>query len=67
MLVSPPFALPLPPAAQSGSPAPTLPVEPARIPAIQACPPGKGGYPLTASLGWHGGTHLIAPRNDIST
>ena len=51
MLVSPPFALPLPPAAQSGSPAPTLPVEPARIPAIQACPPGKGGYPLTASLG----------------
>ena len=65
MLVSPPFALPLPPAAQSGSPAPTLPVEPARIPAIQDCPPGKGGYPLTASLGWHGGTHLIAPRNDM--
>jgi hydroxyethylthiazole kinase len=65
MFVSSPFALPLSAATPADSPVGALPVDPSCEPAIQSCPPGKGSYPLTASLGWHGGTHLIAPRDDL--
>ncbi len=27
------------------------------------CPPGNGAYPVSYSLGWHGGVHLAAPRD----
>ncbi|WP_207002498.1 peptidoglycan DD-metalloendopeptidase family protein [Trinickia mobilis] len=30
---------------------------------MQECAPGDGAYPVSYSLGWHGGAHLIAPRN----
>jgi hypothetical protein len=29
---------------------------------MQECAPGNGAYPVSYSLGWHGGPHLIAPR-----
>ncbi len=28
---------------------------------MQECAPGNGAYPVSYSLGWHGGPHLIAP------
>ena len=28
---------------------------------LQECEPGNGAYPVSYNLGWHGGTHLIAP------
>jgi hydroxyethylthiazole kinase len=30
---------------------------------MQECEPGNGAYPVSYSLGWHGGPHLIAPRD----
>jgi hydroxyethylthiazole kinase len=30
---------------------------------MQECAPGNGAYPVSFNLGWHGGVHLIAPRN----
>jgi len=30
---------------------------------MQECAPGNGAYPVSFSLGWHGGPHLVAPRN----
>ncbi|MEA3119156.1 MAG: hypothetical protein QOI13_2426, partial [Paraburkholderia sp.] len=29
---------------------------------MHECAPGNGAYPVSYSLGWHGGPHLIAPR-----
>lgn len=29
--------------------------------------PGDGGYPLSFDLNWHGGMHLIAPKEDQNT
>src|SRR5260370_9972082 len=30
---------------------------------MQECAPGNGAYPVSYSLGWHGGPHLITPRD----
>ncbi|MFM0340885.1 hydroxyethylthiazole kinase [Paraburkholderia fungorum] len=30
---------------------------------MQECAPGNGAYPISFNLGWHGGVHLIAPRD----
>lgn len=30
---------------------------------MQECAPGNGAYPVSFNLGWHGGAHLIAPRD----
>ncbi len=30
---------------------------------MQECAPGNGAYPVSFNLGWHGGVHLIAPRD----
>ncbi|KUY84335.1 peptidoglycan DD-metalloendopeptidase family protein [Burkholderia sp. RF4-BP95] len=29
---------------------------------MQECAPGNGAYPVSYSLGWHGGPHLVAPK-----
>ncbi|MFM0267802.1 hypothetical protein [Paraburkholderia sediminicola] len=29
---------------------------------MQECAPGNGAYPVSFNLGWHGGSHLVAPR-----
>ncbi|WP_322024559.1 peptidoglycan DD-metalloendopeptidase family protein [Burkholderia sp. BCC1977] len=29
---------------------------------MQECAPGNGAYPVSYSLGWHGGPHLVAPE-----
>src|SRR5258707_3870905 len=30
---------------------------------MQECAPGNGAYPVSFSLGWHGGAHLVAPKD----
>ncbi|MGV2287922.1 hydroxyethylthiazole kinase [Trinickia sp. YCB016] len=30
---------------------------------MQQCAPGNGAYPVSFSLGWHGGAHLMVPRD----
>ncbi|MFM0338795.1 hydroxyethylthiazole kinase [Paraburkholderia fungorum] len=34
---------------------------------MQECAPGNGAYPVSFNLGWHGGSHLIAPRDAHGT
>ncbi|MFM0190955.1 M23 family metallopeptidase [Paraburkholderia nemoris] len=29
---------------------------------MQECAPGNGAFPVSFNLGWHGGSHLVAPR-----
>jgi hypothetical protein len=65
MLISPPFLLPNSgrtiDAAEAGDPI----VSDGNVCAMgmQECAPGNGAYPVSYSLGWHGGAHLIAPRD----
>jgi hypothetical protein len=65
MLISPPFLLPdsgkTMDAAEAGNPI----ISDGDVCAVgmQECAPGNGAYPVSYSLGWHGGAHLIAPRD----
>ncbi|WP_322071713.1 hypothetical protein [Paraburkholderia bannensis] len=34
---------------------------------MQECAPGNGAYPVSFNLGWHGGSHLIAPTESDGT
>ena len=63
MIISPPF---LPSQAghemDTANPGDTLvPDHDVCAAGMQECAPGNGAYPVSYSLGWHGGPHLIAP------
>lgn len=65
MLISPPFLLP-----NSGKTIDAAEAGDSIVPdnnvcavGMQECAPGNGAYPVSYSLGWHGGAHLIAPRD----
>jgi murein DD-endopeptidase MepM/ murein hydrolase activator NlpD len=65
MLISPPFLLPTPShemeTADSGDS--IVPDHNVCSANMQECSPGNGAYPVSHNLGWHGGPHLIAPRD----
>ncbi|WP_287191407.1 hypothetical protein [Paraburkholderia sp.] len=65
MVISPPF-LPSQAGHEMDSAAPGNTVVPENdicTASMQECAPGNGAYPVSFSLGWHGGAHLVAPRN----
>ena len=65
MLISPPFLLLTPShemeTADSGNS--VVPEHNVCAANMQECSPGNGAYPVSHNLGWHGGPHLIAPRD----
>jgi predicted chitinase len=65
MLISPPFLLPNPGRSIDAAEAADPIVSDGNVCAVgmQECAPGNGAYPVSYSLGWHGGAHLIAPRD----
>lgn len=65
MLISPPFLSPIPghemDSAEAGNT--VVPDHDLCAAGMQECAPGNGAYPVSYNLGWHGGAHLIAPRD----
>ncbi|MFM0730007.1 hypothetical protein PQQ52_05855 [Paraburkholderia sediminicola] len=64
MIISPPFLPPQPghemDSADAGNT--IVPHHDVCAAGMQECAPGNGAYPVSFNLGWHGGSHFVAPK-----